>query len=94
MEKDTIENIEIRGDVGALDVGRCNRINVSGNAKKVKSTFGDIEINGNVEGDVKSTSGDVECQDVGGSVETTSGEIRCGNIKGSVETMSGDIRHK
>ena len=40
---------------------------------------------------VKSTSGDVECGDVEGDVTTVSGDVKCKSIGGNVKTVSGDI---
>ena len=50
-----------------------------------------------VQGDVNSlrtTSGDIECGNIGGSVTTVSGDIKAENISGSVKTVSGDIKHR
>ena len=40
---------------------------------------------------VNTTSGDVECGDVNGDVKTVSGDVKCRSIGGSVKTVSGDI---
>jgi hypothetical protein len=48
----------------------------------------------NVTGDIQTKSGDVECGDVGGSIQTTSGDVNCKNVNGSVKTISGDIKNK
>ena len=66
-----------------------------------------ITVEGNVEGDIETssgsitvkgnchsvhtTSGDVECRDVEGDVKTVSGDVKCKSIGGSVKTVSGDI---
>ena len=71
--------IEINGDIKNLSADVVNSIVVKGNADTVKTLSGDIDIEGNVDGNVNSMSGDIK---VGGSVT------------GSVSTMSGDIRHK
>lgn len=69
-------NIEIHGDVEKLDIDCCDQITITGNVKKVKTTSGDVEINGNVDGDVESVSGSIDCGDVGGDARTVSGNIR------------------
>jgi hypothetical protein len=51
---------------------------VTGNAGKVKSQSGVIEVKG----------------DVTGNVESASGTISCGKVAGNVKTMSGIIRTK
>ena len=59
---------------------------------------GDIEVVGNLKGDVKShtSGGDVTMRDIGGEVEltTSGGDIRVGTIGGDVhlQTSGGDIR--
>lgn len=40
---------------------------------------------------VNTTSGNVECEDVSGDVKTVSGDVRCKNVGGSIKTVSGDI---
>lgn len=71
-------NITVNGNIESLDVDCCDKINIVGAVAKVRTTSGDINISGNVTGDVKSTSGD----------------IKCGQISGSVKTVSGDIKNK
>lgn len=77
LTKDQKEiNITIEGDVNKLDVDCCDRIYVKGNVGKVKSTSGDIEVEGDVDGDVQTVSGDISCGNVGGDASTVSGNIR------------------
>lgn len=87
-------NIEVSGDVGELIVDTCEKINITGNAQKIKTASGDVEIGGDVNGDVESMSGDINCENVEGDVHTSSGDIDCGDISGSVSSMSGDIKHR
>ena len=68
--------IEVIGDIDTLSVDACNEVSVKGNIGKLKTMSGDVEVTGDVTGDVSSMSGD----------------IRCGNISGSVKTMSGNIK--
>lgn len=67
--------IEIVGDVGKINVDACNT----------------LRITGDVNGSVKTMSGNIECRDVTGNVDTMSGAVECGKIGGSVKTMSGDV---
>ena len=46
----------------------------------------------NVNLGVTTTSGDVECEDINGNVKTTSGDVKAKTITGLVTTVSGDIR--
>ena len=71
-------NITIEGDVERLEVDYCQTIKVTGNAKRVKTFNGDIEIGGNVEGDV----------------HTNMGSITCGNVEGDCRTNMGSIFRK
>lgn len=54
-------------------------------------TVGDVEVQGNVQGDVTTASGDVTCGDVNGDVETMSGDVEAKKVGGDISTMSGDI---
>lgn len=69
--------ITIIGDVGRI-VNKFGKIVVEGSCNRVKTISGDVEIRGDVEGDV----------------ETTSGNISCGNVAGDVSTVSGRINHR
>ena len=71
-------NITIEGDVERLEVDYCHTINITGDAKRVKTNSGDIEIGGNVEGDV----------------HTNMGSITCGNVEGDCHTNMGSIYRK
>jgi hypothetical protein len=71
--------IEVVGDLKDLNADVIERITVHGNVDTVKTMSGDIDVEGNVDGNVNSMSGDIK---VGGTVS------------GNVSTMSGDIRHR
>jgi len=91
---DKVISITITGDVESLVVDYCEKITIDGNVTSVKTTSGDVEITGDIGGDVSTVSGDVESNDISGSVKTTSGDVKCGNINGNVSTLSGDIKNK
>lgn len=86
--------IQVTGDVPQLTVDACHLLTVTGNVGSLKSTSGDVQVQGLVQQSVTTVSGDVECADVGGGVSTTSGDVSCGSVQGRVSTISGDIRHK
>lgn len=70
-------NITIDGDVDTLDVDCANQISITGNVKKVKTQTGDVDISGNVEGNVETQTGDVDIEgSVSGDVDTTTGDIK------------------
>lgn len=50
-------------------------------------------VNGDIQ-NLKTLSGDVDCQNVTGSVTTMSGDVDANNIGGSVTTMSGNVKYK
>ena len=78
-EDQKIINITVEGDLEKLNVESAETVIVKGN----------------VNGDAKTMSGDLEVGgDVTGNVKTMSGDVRCGNIGGKVKTMSGDIKHR
>lgn len=69
-------NISIDGNLEKLDVDCCETIHVNGNVGKIKTTSGDIDIDGDVSGDVQTVSGDIDCGNIGGDASTVSGDIR------------------
>lgn len=85
-------NISVEGDINALDVDVCQRIEVKGNGNVgyIKSVSGTVFCN-NITGDAETTSGNINCEDVGGNVKTVSGDIHAHAISGKVNTVSGDI---
>jgi hypothetical protein len=72
---DKIINIEVNGNIDSLDVDNCESIKVKGDVGKVKSTNGNVKIEGSVNGDVSTTNGNISCFDVKGSVSTKNGNI-------------------
>lgn len=71
-------NITIEGNVERLEVDYCTSIKVTGDAKRIKTNNGDIEIGG----------------DVAGDVHTNMGSITCGNVEGDCHTNMGSIYKK
>lgn len=69
-------SIAINANVNNLEVDCCEKINITGDVSKIKSMNGSIFVTGNVNGDVDSTNGNVQCGNVKGSVKTTNGNIR------------------
>ncbi|BAV80963.1 hypothetical protein [Vibrio phage RYC] len=71
------------------------KVEVHGNTGQINTETGNVSVLGDVEGNVKTMSGDVDAKEVYGAVKTMSGDVTChGSIGGSVDTMSGDIRCK
>ena len=42
---------------------------------------GDVDVDGNVSGDIQTMSGDVDCGDVSGNIKTMSGDVKCKKTK-------------
>lgn len=75
---DKVINITIEGNVERLEVDYCRSIRVTGDAKRIKTNSGDIEIGGDVNGDV----------------HTNMGSITCGNVEGDCHTNMGSINRR
>lgn len=87
-------NIQIDGNIEQLKVDTCLKCTVNGNANYVQSGSGDIDISGEIIGNVQTGSGDIECGNVGGNIQTGSGDIKCNNVSGNVKTNTGDIKYR
>ena len=87
-------NISVQGDVAELKVDACNKVSVTGNVGSFSGRTGDVEISGDVSGDVQTTTGEVSCGAVSGSVSTSTGDVDCVSVGGSVSTKTGDIKYK
>lgn len=68
-------NITIEGSVDRLEIDYCDHVVVQGDAKRVHTQNGDIEVKGDVFGDVHTNCGDIECGDVEGDCHTNMGSI-------------------
>jgi len=69
-------SIVIEGDVHQVSADVCDKLTVNGNSGAVSTMSGDIDIKGNVTGNVKTMSGDVECGNISGDVTTMSGNVK------------------
>lgn len=71
---DKVININITGDVD--EITNCHDVKVTGNVHKISVGSGDVEVDGDVSGDVQTGSGDVEVSgSVGGSIKTGAGDV-------------------
>ena len=99
-----IDGKDVTPDVKEITItvtGNVNSINVDfAKEVHVKGTVGDIKTSSgnvwcdNVTGNIHTTSGDIKCEDIGGNVQTKSGDVYSLLISGNVKTISGDIKHK
>lgn len=69
-------NISVEGDITELRADACNKISVVGSVKNIKTHSGDVEVTGDVDGNIQTMSGDVDCGMVGGSISTMSGDVK------------------
>lgn len=69
-------NIAINGKVDSLHVDACEKVAVIGTVGDLQTKSGDINIEGDVAGNVTTQSGDVDCYDIHGDVQTQSGDIK------------------
>jgi hypothetical protein len=69
-------SIVVEGDINEIKADVVDTITVHGSAKTIKTTNGDVEIGGDVSGDIDTTNGNIKCGNVGGSVKTLNGNIR------------------
>lgn len=67
--------INIQGDIERLEVEQCDKINISGNARRVKTNCGSIDVKGNIEGDAHTNCGSISCKVVEGDAHTNMGSI-------------------
>ena len=95
-EDEKIINITVTGDIEELTVDYAQSVVVHGAVGKARTSSGNLEIDGDVNGDVQASSGDITIEGaVGGSVETSSGDVDIrGAVGGSVRKTSGDIKHR
>jgi DUF4097 and DUF4098 domain-containing protein YvlB len=73
-EEDKNVDIKIEGYVHNLKVDVCNKFALTGNADKIETVSGDVQVNGDVHS-ISTISGDVYCGDVSGNAKSTSGAI-------------------
>lgn len=76
QEDSKVYHIHIEGDIDKLEIDHCEKISVIGNVRKIHTSYGSIEIKGDVDGDVHTNMGDIECGNVDGDVHTNMGSIK------------------
>ena len=73
--EEKVINITIEGDINELKVDVCDKLEVTGNCHTVNSTNGNIQVKGNVSGDVTNKNGNIICKEVGGDATTKNGNV-------------------
>lgn len=72
------KNIYIHVDsfINEINVDVCDEISVGGDVGSVTTQSGNVNIVNNVNGNVKTMSGNVKCNNVTGNVNTMSGNVK------------------
>ena len=93
-EDEKIINIEVHGDIDKIDVDVCRQIEVEGNVGDVRTSQGNITINGSAMDTVTNSQGSIKIEgDVNGDVKNSMGTVKAGgNIYGKVKTSMGSIK--
>lgn len=78
-------SITVYGTVKSVNLDR-GKILVTDGVGKIKTASGDVEVRGDVSGDVTTMSGDVTCLYVDGNVSTMSGDVKNHNTKKKYST--------
>ena len=68
-------NITINGNCENLSCDEANQVEVKGSVNELKTMSGKVSVGGNVNGNVKTMSGNVSCKNIDGNVKTMSGNI-------------------
>ena len=82
----------IDGEIHNLDKNVI-KVELFGNVENLIVGSADVMVEGDILGNLKTGSGDVECKMIHGSVSTGSGDVEANYIKGDVSTKSGDIEY-
>ena len=67
--------ITVEGNIDKINADIVDEINIHGDCNSIKTMSGDVTINGSVDGNVQTMSGDVEAETINGNISTMSGNI-------------------
>lgn len=88
----TIETVDKDPSYIYVDTDRV-KIILTGNCSTLQLDSGDVTINGNVQGNIKVTSGNVEVSENAENIRTVGGDIKVGgDVSGDCRNVSGIIR--
>lgn len=74
--KEKIINITIEGNVeGDVKCDNIESINIKGSCKNIETNNGEVKIGGNVDGNVSTYNGNVNCHNINGDAKTHNGNI-------------------
>ena len=75
--EEKVINIIVEGNLDKLEVDCCNSIKVNGVTKDVEVSNGSITISGDVKGNVNNVNGNIIAKVINGNCKTTNGDILC-----------------
>lgn len=75
QEDEKVINITVEGNIDTLDVDYCDKLEITGDCGSVTSKNGNIQVKGNVNGDVTNKNGNIVCRNVAGDAETKNGDV-------------------
>jgi len=88
-DENKVINIHVEGSIDTLKVDSCNKIKAEENVGELSTVSGDVKVKGDVYGDVRTVSGDVDCGEVTGNIKTVSGDVK--NKKKEIEKTNTKI---
>ena len=74
LEAKTID-IHIDGSVDKIKLDYCRTIEIKGDCNKIDIVNGDVEVGCDVDGDISTVNGNIECGDVSGDASTVNGKV-------------------
>lgn len=87
------DELEIDGVKFKIEGANHLTVVINKDVKNVTTANGNIDVNGNVHGDVRTANGSIICGAVGGDVRTTMGNVDVsGDVKGDVSTTMGSVK--
>lgn len=74
-QNDRNVNITIQGDIERLEVDVCDRLEVQGDAGRIKTNAGDVHVSGDCHGDIHANCGNITCGNVDGDIHSNMGTV-------------------
>ena len=73
--------VTVDGVVQKQQIGHVVNVTITGDVDRIENASGEVLVKGNVTGNVKTVSGDVNCGSVGNDVQTVSGNVTAEVLK-------------
>ncbi|WP_339062418.1 hypothetical protein [Fusobacterium polymorphum] len=75
--EEKVINIIVEGNLDKLEIDCCNSIKINGVTKDIEVSNGNIAISGDVKGNVNNINGNIIAKVINGNYKTTNGDILC-----------------